>query len=79
MKYANASIIKIDFSEDKKLITVEIKDDGEGFDPETTEMGNGILNMKNRINEIGGDIKIHSDSTEGTSIMVSFYPDYLIN
>jgi len=67
MKYSEAKTIEIAIKNLKKSIKIVIKDDGKGFDTESVELGNGINNMKKRINEIGGDFKI-SSSPEGTEI-----------
>jgi signal transduction histidine kinase len=46
-----------------------IKDNGKGFEPEKLELhGNGLVNMKKRMNDIGGEIVIQSKVGEGTEI-----------
>ncbi len=46
-----------------------IKDDGKGFDPDKLEFpGNGLMNMKKRMNDIGGEIVIRSEPGFGTEI-----------
>jgi len=48
---------------------IRIKDDGKGFDPGKMEFpGNGLINMKKRMNDIGGELVIHSKPGEGTEI-----------
>lgn len=74
IKYADAQSIKIDIKHQKDSIQIKIQDDGKGFDPGEVKFGNGIANMKKRIEEIGGKFTIVS-SGEGTSITISLQPD----
>jgi signal transduction histidine kinase len=48
-------------------IEIIIKDDGKGFDVNhTREFGNGLMNMRNRIEQIGGTYEIQSEPGNGT-------------
>lgn len=48
---------------------VMIKDDGKGFEHESPEFpGNGLINMKKRMNDIEGKFLIKSKTGEGTVI-----------
>lgn len=67
IKYANASEVKILFKEDSNFFTIEIGDNGSGFDLSTIHFGNGILNMKRRCEDLGGSFAIKSDS-KGTYV-----------
>jgi len=58
-------------------VRLSIRDNGKGFDPGKLESpGNGLVNMRKRMNDIGGEITIISDSGKGTSIELSYilYP-----
>lgn len=48
----------------------EIKDDGKGFDLNSTDFGNGLLNMNKRIEEINGNFSINSEIGKGTRIRI---------
>ncbi len=54
IKYADASLITIDVKTIDDKIAIYIQDNGKGFDEETIEKGNGLLNMQKRIEDIGG-------------------------
>ena len=69
LKYAKASIIAVNIKLQENQIIISVKDNGNGFDVATVEKGNGLNNMKKRINEIGGKLTI-SSSDNGTSIEV---------
>ena len=68
IKYASASKITIKIAESGNDISILIEDNGNGFDPEKTSLGNGIANMKKRIEDINGKISI--DAKNGTKINV---------
>ena len=70
MKYANAHHIVINAEKFQEGLKIEIKDDGKGFDTKNVDVGNGLLNMKKRMEEIGGNFAIHSEIGKGTSINV---------
>lgn len=69
IKYANASIISVNVKEQDGQTKITISDNGSGFDTETTESGNGLQNMKKRIEEIGGKFHL-SSSNNGTQIAI---------
>lgn len=70
MKYANANHIIINAEKFKEGLKIEIKDDGKGFDTENVDLGNGLLNMKKRMEEIDGNFSINSEIGKGTSVNV---------
>ena len=58
----------------KKLnekIEITIHDNGKGFDIKTADLGNGIHNMRKRMDEINGNFTIQSHLSKGTSITIS--------
>ena len=71
IKYADASEVKIDISEENNQISIVIKDNGKGFDINTVSLGNGLSNMEKRMSEIGGKVKIDSTINSGTNITFS--------
>lgn len=70
MKYANAHHIVINAEKFQEGLKIEIKDDGKGFDTKNVDVGNGLLNMKKRMEEIGGNFSINSEIGKGTSVNV---------
>ncbi len=67
IKYAEANKIEILFSDTDTGIELTIKDDGNGFDISTVQMGNGISNMKFRCKEAGASFSLLSNEN-GTNI-----------
>ena len=71
IKYANASEISIAISETKNKLIFIISDNGKGFDINTIELGNGLENMQQRIQEIEGEINFNSEINKGTTITIT--------
>jgi signal transduction histidine kinase len=71
IKYADASKIEIQLSENEKNILVSVQDNGVGFNINDIEMGNGLNNMQARISEIEGQFNLNSTPNKGTQIQFS--------
>ncbi|WP_374363875.1 tetratricopeptide repeat protein [Cloacibacterium sp.] len=70
MKHADATQIIINTEKLAEGLRIEIKDDGKGFDLNSTDFGNGLLNMNKRIEEINGNFSINSEIGKGTRIRI---------
>jgi len=67
LKHAHASNVTINITIDKNLV-IEICDDGKGIDTDNLrKFGNGINNMKKRIESIDGEMSIQNDN--GTKLI----------
>ena len=76
-KYANATKVNVELSNNGNSITMLIKDNGKGFDIENlqknrTTGGNGLKNMQVRAEKLEGKLEITSKINEGTSVKVVF-------
>lgn len=69
-KYSEAKILTINLLKEESALTLTIKDDGKGFDQEHQKLGNGILNMKKRAEQLKGIFEIESNIGHGTKIEV---------
>lgn len=70
LKYADPTKISIAVKKIENALSLEIQDDGVGFDTETVAKGNGLLNMQNRIESLGGIFTLHTELGKGTSISI---------
>ena len=71
VKYSHSDKIEISFKlSHKKILMMQIVDNGCGFDFNTIKAGNGLLNMKKRTAEVKGKLKITTAIGTGTSINV---------
>jgi signal transduction histidine kinase/ligand-binding sensor domain-containing protein len=72
VKHAKAENVLITLQIDKKHLNIIMKDDGDGFSEELlTETGNGLVNMRRRMEECGGTFRLVSGKGKGTEIAVS--------
>jgi signal transduction histidine kinase len=49
----------------------EVRDNGAGFDPESTTSASGLVNMRDRLNAVGGHLTIKSQPGQGTRVIAS--------
>lgn len=62
MKHSQASTVRIDITVPDDKLVIKISDDGRGIDTEKLRrFGNGLSNMKRRMQSIQGDFRIESD------------------
>ncbi|WP_298139194.1 ATP-binding protein [Flavobacterium sp.] len=72
IKYSNGNKIYVDVKKMNNKIQIEIQDNGKGFDIENIDFGNGLRNMKKRIEEIDGEFEVNSIVEKGTRITILF-------
>ena len=72
VKYACAKNISIQFElKQKKMLTIQIVDNGCGFESDGNKRGNGLGNMQKRAAEMRGKLKIITAPGKGTTIQVT--------
>jgi signal transduction histidine kinase len=67
IKYSNAKNISISIQLNKNILQGHIADDGCGFDAGTHYKGNGLKNIRYRIEELQGKLEIHSEINRGST------------
>ena len=72
VKHAGATKINITLGVTDHEFMIRIQDNGKGFDPAKLEFpGNGLINMRKRMTEVGGEINILSEVGKGTEIIIN--------
>jgi ligand-binding sensor domain-containing protein/two-component sensor histidine kinase len=71
IKYSDCKSVKVLFRQEPPGLTMEISDDGKGFNPEALTSRNGIKNMRLRATQIHSGIEIKSAPEKGTQITLS--------
>lgn len=72
VKHARAGIVRIKLTIDKDVLSISISDNGKGFNINSISgRGNGLRNMRHRIETLGGNCDIASETNEGTVIHMS--------
>jgi signal transduction histidine kinase len=71
-RHAQAATCRVSLYRSEGGGVLEVDDDGRGFDPAaTTGTGQGLRNLRERAEGLGGQAKIHSSPGEGTRVRVT--------
>ncbi len=71
LKHAGASGVEVTLTRDNGSLTIEVADDGVGFDPSTRTPGRGLEGLADRLGALGGTFTVDSDAGCGTVIHAS--------
>ena len=73
LKHAGATKVTIRVGIENDLLTVQVTDNGVGFDPAApaTSKGIGLAGMRERVNELGGRLEIRSEPGKGTCVGIT--------
>jgi two-component system nitrate/nitrite sensor histidine kinase NarX len=73
-KHAGAHLAAVSLSADEGVVTLSVVDDGSGFDPsrleEALDHGFGLASMRERVEQIGGTLAVHTAPGTGTRVVV---------
>lgn len=74
-KHSGARRATIGISNQGDLLRVEVRDDGQGFDPRTLEAGAtderfGLFSIRERIRYLGGTMEVRSAAGHGTTVVL---------
>jgi signal transduction histidine kinase len=67
-KHASVSGIRIDIRFRGTRLAIDISDDGVGFDPQQVSPGQGLANIRDRVESLGGRLQLTSDPGRGTRL-----------
>ncbi|WP_248961999.1 sensor histidine kinase [Sphaerisporangium perillae] len=72
-KHAGASRVGLTLSYMEDVVTLDVRDDGAGFDPERVRGGGGfgLTSMRKRVSRLAGTLEIESEPGVGTAISAS--------
>jgi signal transduction histidine kinase len=84
VKHAHATEFHLQLTADNKALVLVLEDNGRGFSAQSGDghgsesdrgtpnapLGNGLVNMRERIQRIGGELRIRSAPGEGTAVIV---------
>ena len=70
-RHAHATTCRVSLAQRDSRAVLEIDDDGRGFNPgRSRSAGQGLRNMRERVEAIGGAFSIESSAAEGTTVRV---------
>jgi len=58
----------IELRMDGGVLSFSVHDDGAGFDPSVERAGYGLINLRDRLNALGGDASVTSSLGAGTTL-----------
>jgi signal transduction histidine kinase len=70
LKYAHADRFETQLICNGKQLRLEFQDDGDGFKVEDRHDGFGLAGMRERVEQMGGELKITSGRGKGTKLSV---------
>lgn len=71
IKYAHASSIIVQISQNERELSLTIEDNGMGFNQETITHGLGLKNIAHRVELIEGHLEINTAPGEGTTLNIT--------
>jgi PAS domain S-box-containing protein len=76
VKHANASSATIRIWRDGTRVHLSVTDDGGGFDPDSVPRSHlGLIGMRQRVDLVGGELRVESRAQRGTTIEASVPAD----
>jgi signal transduction histidine kinase len=67
-KYANATAATVKVTQSEGHLLFVVSDDGDGFDAAATSYGTGLQGMADRLDAIGGELRVVSAPSGGTTV-----------
>jgi signal transduction histidine kinase len=77
VEHAEASRVTVSLTYQPDTVSLDVRDDGHGFDPAALAgaaagvRGRGLRGIRDRIEELGGDLVVESAAGEGTALAVT--------
>ncbi len=78
IKHAKAGSITVQLSEANDTVRLSVEDDGGGLSSQMIARQNGLINMRDRAEIMGGKLTIESDPKRGTIVIVEVPTDKLL-
>jgi len=71
LRHSGARTLRIDIRHGEGRVALTVADDGRGYDPDSAPAGNGLVNMRARVESLGGDFDI-TGHAQGTTVRAWF-------
>ena len=72
VKHADATIVLVQVMRHENNLNITIEDNGKGFDVSSSPKGDGLNNVRSRVDYLKGQLDIQSVPGKGTSIHIDF-------
>jgi len=70
LRHGHAKHVEVRISFSDNELRLQVRDDGSGFDPDRVRDGLGLLGIRERVKEMGGEVRVDSALGAGTEITV---------
>ncbi len=70
IKHAQATEVILNVEFTAGALTISVQDNGRGFQPSSDRVGNGLINMKRRLADLGGTCDIQPGTPTGTNVVL---------
>lgn len=67
-RHARATAVTIELTQNEALITLRVRDDGQGYESAQRHAGLGIGGMQERLSLLNGSLNLHSEPGQGTTV-----------
>ena len=68
VRHSGCSRISVELRADRADLTLEVRDDGRGFDPDAVREGTGLVSIRRRAERIGARLSVESRREGGTTV-----------
>ena len=68
IRHSRGSHVRIELSFDNGALQLTVQDNGRGFDTSKDHRGHGLFSIRQRVERIGGELKINSTPGRGTEV-----------
>jgi signal transduction histidine kinase len=68
VKHAHAHSVRIELKRTPSKVACSVRDDGSGFDTRLETDGLGLIGIRERLNALGGSMRLVSESRRGTTL-----------
>ena len=69
-RHSGCSNVEIELHIERSWLVLTVRDDGGGFDVESSTEGNGLVSMRRRAVSLGGELQLNSIEGESTEIIL---------
>ena len=69
-RHSECTAAQIEMRIENRWLTVRVADNGAGFDSSRVSEGQGLISMRARAKELGGNLEISSNSETGTTVLL---------
>jgi signal transduction histidine kinase len=76
VKYAEANTINVQLMVDDNLVSLNVQDDGVGFDPEAVTGGSGLENIRTRVSAYNGTMTVYASPGKGTEVNIEIVTNH---